>query len=308
MRIIRVLILFLICLLCASCQPIEYNPNGTGGNGNFPNNSPFIPVDVIDGNLPYEEIEDSLEGLSEEEIKNLTELKTAIDLVGSNYTLKTRVFYNMLAVDRVNTIYNTNFYCQQTRLYNSNYIYRYTDDLVINEGFTNYNNNLYQLSLVGNDLNQKFNNLINVDAMEVYKEASTINETFFTLDKLNSEYIDTYGPKKIDSYQYNGWTRISHNKYKCDRPEVLKHFLEICSPGFDNGGTYMTFEYVTIEINPDNENVLRLRLYTSSTQIGKLINSHTKPVNTNWFLLYAEAYVSNVNQTEIFAFENLLNN
>ena len=296
MRIIRFLLVILICLISASCQPIEYNPNDTGGNGNFPNNSPFIPVDVIDGNLPYEEEADSLEGLSEEEINDLSALKNALDSINSNYTSKTRVFFNALAVDRVNTIYNTNFYCQQTRLYNTNYIYRYSEDFGVNTAYANYNDSVYKLSLVGNDLNQKFNNPINLDTMTVYKENEVLDDYFFTLNDVNSDYVDKYS-----------WTRVSVNKYKSSGKAITNEFIKLCVPGFDNDGTYMTFDYVTIEINPDDENILRLRLYASSTQIGKLINSHTKPSNENWFLLFAEAYISRIDQTEIFAFENLLN-
>lgn len=305
MRNIRFLLLFLICLICASCQPIAYNPNTGGNNGVDDPIKPTVNYDVISSQLPYEEASDSLEGLTEDEIKDLSELKNAFDQVGSNYTSKTRVFFNSLAVERVNSIYETNFYCQQTRFYNVNYIYRYTEDLVIDEGFVSYNDNIYKLNLPGNDLNQKFNNPINVDSMKLYKESATIKNHFFTIDKLNSEYVDNTGPTTVDSEKYFGWTRISTNKYKCDRKDVLNDFLQLCVPGFDNGGTYMTFDYVTVEINPDNENLLRLRLYASSTQIGKLISSHTTPEKENWFLLFAEAYISRIDQTEIFAFESL---
>ena len=67
----------------------------------------------------------------------------------------------------------------------------------------------------------------------------------------------------------------------------------------------MTFRYVTVEINPNNTSALRLRLYASPTQIGKLISSHKNTEYTNWYLLFAEAYVYNVDQIAPSVFENL---
>jgi hypothetical protein len=68
----------------------------------------------------------------------------------------------------------------------------------------------------------------------------------------------------------------------------------------------MTFRYVTVELNPDNETQMRLRLYCSPTQSGKMISSHKDLENKpNWYLLFAEAYISLVDQVHPSAFENL---
>ena len=301
MKKIKLILLMLICLLCASCEPVSPN-NGNGGGTNIP----AEPSDVISSDLPYEEKADSLEGLSEEEILDLSALKNAFDSVGSNYVSKTRVFFNKLAVNRVNIIYNTNFYCQRTTYFADRYSYTYSKDLVINEAYYKMNDQLYTTKLVGASLEDKLNSTIN------HNNSQDSEKEIIRLDKLSSEYVDLYGPtitNPTPSYtkEYFGWTRISENKYKCDREEVIKDFMNICAPGFSNDGTYMTFKYVTVEINPDNTSVLRLRLYASSTQIGKLIDSHTDKEKTNWYLLFAEAYISNVNEVSIAAFENLYN-
>ena len=100
---------------------------------------------------------------------------------------------------------------------------------------------------------------------------------------------------------------ISENKYKCDREEVLVDFMNLCAPGFTNEGTYMTFRYVTVELNPDNQTEMRLRIYCSPTQSGKMITSHKDLENKpNWYLLFAEAYISLVDEVSINAFENLV--
>ena len=303
MKNIKLLLLMLICLLCASCTPAN-PPSGGNGGGGGTTNVPAEPSDVISSDLPYEETLDSLEGLSEEEILDLSALKNVFDSVGSNYVSKTRVFFNKLAVNRVNIIYNTNFYCQRNTYFNEKYAYSYSNDFVINKAYYNMNSNLYVTKLEGASLEDKLNSTINTSNSQISEEK------LVRLDILNSEYVDKYGPtitKPTPSYtkEYFGWTRISENKYKCDREEVIKDFMNICAPGFSNDGTYMTFKYVTVEINPDSNHVLRLRLYASSTQIGKLIDSHTDKEKANWYLLFAEAYISNVNEVSIFALENL---
>ena len=307
MKKMHILLLALVCLFCSSCRQDE----GT----NEPNNIiPPEPSDIVSSTIPYTEAEDSLEGLSLDEINDLSGLKAAVERIGSNYTSRSVVFFNKYSANTVNKLYFTNFYCQQTTYVTENYLYRYSRDLVIDEGYVNYENQVYQVSLDGDTLDNKLNSTIAIEALTLIEKKNSIKDMFFTLDKFDSTYIDNTGPTTITTVdngktytnKYVGWERISHNKYKCDREELIDDFMNICSPGFTNGGTYMTFKYITVEIAPDKDTALRLRLYTSSTQIGKLISSHTKKENTNWYLLYAETYITNVGQTSVSAFENLL--
>lgn len=312
MKKIGCLLLVLFCFLCASCSNIvpDYKENEETPvitPGGSPSDNPDQPSYDILPEVEYNEAPDSVEGV---DVTDLSGLKSAIDKVGNNYASMTKVYFNALAVERVIYNYKKPFYCQVTSLYNKNYVYQYNQTFEHNVGYVNYNNNIYTVSLNGVDLPTKLNSNIDKNAMTLFTENKSISDQFFTLDELNSSYVDKYGPTTIVytkdySVDYLGWTRIGENKYKCDRPEVIEDFLNICSPGFDNGGTYMTYRYVTVEVNPGDGYALRLRLYASPTQIGKLIASHKNPENTNWYLLFAEAYIYDVNNVEPNAFENL---
>lgn len=317
MKKVMMLILIGLCFVCTSCNNIVPNYKEPTENETF---IPDIGSGSEDGpqydvlpDVEYNEIEDSLEGLTEEEILDLSGLKEAIDSIGNNFASKTKVYFNSLAVERVIYNYKKPFYCQITSLYDENYVYQYNETFEVNTGYVNKNNNIYTVALEGIDLASKLNSTIKEESLKILEENISVSQMFFTLDKLNSSYVDKYGAATLNHgtaqkpyyVDYNGWTRISHNKYKCDRPEVIEDFLKICSPGFDNGGTYMTYRYVTVEINPDNSTALRLRLYASPTQIGKLIQSHKLQENTNWYLLFAEAYIYDVGKIEPNAFENL---
>ena len=50
---------------------------------------------------------------------------------------------------------------------------------------------------------------------------------------------------------------------------------------------------MTTELNPNGDNILRIRLYVSTTQSGKLIDFHNDSGNKpNWYMLFSEAYIS----------------
>lgn len=98
----------------------------------------------------------------------------------------------------------------------------------------------------------------------------------FNFVKFNSEYISK-----------NTFTRISENKYQCETKEVINEFVKAVIPNYKNEGYYMTFSRITIELD-SNANMERIRVYTKTTQIGKLVESHTDKIKTNWYLLFAE--------------------
>lgn len=237
-------------------------------------------------------------------IDKLQALRETADGIGSNYVVETKVYFNDLAISRVNTIYETNFYCNQTSLFNENYLYRYSDDFVINDAYYKLDDNLYNVSLNGETLEDKLNSNISIE------EATISDFTYFSLEEFNSIYIDTYGPttvKYTSSYskEYLGWQKLGEGKYYCDRTEVIEDMLSLCAPGFSNEGTYMTFRYVVVEINPQAEYAMRIRLYASPTQIGKLIASHKALDRPENYLLFAEAYIYDVDNVSIPALDEL---
>jgi hypothetical protein len=139
---------------------------------------------VNSDNRIYDEPSDSIEGIDD---KDLSALKAAFDKIGDNYLSKTKVYFNILAAERVDKIYKTNFYCNQTTLVNENYIYRYSSNFAINEGYVNYNGNVYAVSLEGETEKAKLNSIIDKDNMELLCENNSVKNCYFTLGDINSD-------------------------------------------------------------------------------------------------------------------------
>lgn len=312
----------------------EEEPSSNISNSEQISNDPSSEIFYKEINREeYNEAADSLEGLSEDEIKDFSLLIDALSKIESNYTKETQVYFNETAIERVNKIYETEYVNKKTTLYSKNCAYTYDEDGMTNLGYIykESENKTYQVALEGETVEERLSSKVIDDDKHLYliSENQNLEEYFFTIKDINEEYIQTYGPttEKYNSYvkEYLGWTRVSKNKFKCDREEVIKHFMEYLAPGFTNGGTYMTFSHVTIEVNEDENNPLRLRLYASSTQIGKLIeehkiatvkeikeyqNSSVEGVNeeeiSQWYLLFAEANITNINTTSIVPLENYI--
>ena len=69
----------------------------------------------------------------------------------------------------------------------------------------------------------------------------------------------------------------------------------------------MTFSKVTVELNVSEEIKFRIRLYTSPSQIGKLIQDSLDQTNKpNWYLLFSEALISDVGTTTFAPASSLL--
>ena len=233
----------------------------------------------------------------------LIPLKEAFDNIGGNCKIESTVFFNELAIKRVNYIYDTNFYCNQTTLFDKSNLYRYSDDFYVNDAYYLYNNSLYKTSLIGNTISDKLNSIIN------HTDSELVSDDIFNVTSLNSAYVDKYGPTVIKysntySKEFLGWARMGESQYYCDRTEVISDLLKIVAPGFTNEGTYMTFRYVTVEINSTNGSLV-IRLYASPTQIGKLINDHKDLLNVNKYLLFAEARIYDIGNINIPALNNI---
>ena len=134
MKTIKYVLLMLICLVCVGCQTTVPNPPTSGGTGVPPQTeTPDNPTITVLPDRDYDEEPDSIDGV---DVTDLSALKSALDSVNTNYALDTYVYFNELAIDRVNIIYDTFFYCKQTTLYNPKYIYQYSDDFGVNVSFT----------------------------------------------------------------------------------------------------------------------------------------------------------------------------
>ena len=313
MKKISCLLMLLIIFICSGCQIIANNKTEKIDDPlteEETNNEPLEPsvgnpeveptpdtkTEETTSEVVYDEAFDSLEGV---DANDLSGLKYAFDTIGFNYMSHTYVYFNDLALSQVKDIFGMTFVSEQKAYFTENYVYRFTDSFSINTAYINRNNNVYSVSLSGDNLKDKLTSSVKESDLKLELENDNVYNTYFSLNSLNSEYVDNYGPltvKYSDTYSidYLGWTRVSENKYKCDRMEVIEDFISICAPSYPKeDGTYMTYKYVTVEIAPDKDTYLRIRLYANDTQTGKLDSSRLdKEGKPNWYLLFAEAYIS----------------
>lgn len=304
---------FLICLLTllTSCDfNFNINHNDSGSNETSSSDDVYY-IEIVKDN--YDEQEDSLNGVDE---KDLSALKDIFDSINNNYTQETQVYFNKDAVKRVNSLYDVTFVQKSTTLFNENYTYISDDDSINDKGRLLKNDKIYDFKLKGKTLFEKVNSLIN-DNDFIESTSTSLNPNTLMLDTLTSGYVETYGPTSVKysstlTIDYAGWTRVSENKYMCDRKEVCSDFANILIPGYMDitdkdamfMSAYMTFKNVSVELFKDS---IRLRLYANSTQIGKLIDEHLNTDTPNWYLLFAEATIKDINKTTINNIEDYLN-
>ena len=216
---------FLICLLTllTSCNFNLSNSNSNSVESNKPSEDETYYIDIIRDN--YDEPVDSLEGVDE---KDLSALKERFDSITNNYTQETQVYFNKDAVKRVNSLYGVTFVQKSTTLFNENYTYISDDDSINDNGRLLKDNKIYDFKLKGKTLFEKVNSLVSDDDF-TESESTSLNPNTLMLNTLSSEYVDTYGPTSVKyssslTIDYEGWTRVSENKYVCDRKEVCTDF------------------------------------------------------------------------------------
>ncbi len=302
-----------IGFMCASCdfftKPLDFNPQPEqkeSGKEEYidPTPSPETPeepeqpVDPVIPEPVYDEQADSVDGI---DINDLSGLYSAVNLINNNYTSTIKGYFNETGGHDYYRHYQKNYVCDKTSFYTENAQYTLPDlDLylpVCNTGYLNKDNNYYSFSLKGETKEERMSySLINEDLIsEVLNKH--YQDDLFMINDLNETY-----------FVEKGFARISSNKYECKDRHVCEQFIPICAPDLINEGYYLTFSRVTIETNPNSGNALRIRLYVSSTQIGKLIESHKDQENKpNWYLLFSEAYISNVDTTTFAPASSLLN-
>lgn len=234
-------------------------------------------------------------------------LKTALDGITTNYTMDTQSYFNVAAVDRVNYIYSTTYVQRKTSLYikDAKYIYDYNN--MVNEGYLTLpeETSVHSFTLPGDNLEDRLSHTLLEEELNETNITKTFEEQYFTMNDLNSDYIDTHGAGVVDKVNYYGWLKIADNRYQCDRKDVIADIASLIVPGFSNGGTYLTYKRVVIEVKED----IIIRLYASPTQSGKMIAEHKDLTNKpNWYMLFAEARIYDVDETTIPSLDTLLTN
>jgi len=243
----------------------------------------------------YNEQPDSLDGVDE---NDLSELYETFSHSFKNYTSHTESYFNDIGAYDYYRHYQKNYVQEKTNLYTKDIQYSYTGLTdyfdVLNKGYVNLNNNYYSYSLDGEDINARLNDSLTSDDLTLVKENSSYQDDLFTLDDINQEYLEHYN-----------FVRVSEHKYQSTAgKDVYNDFISICAPQLINEGYYMTFSKVTIELNTDS---MRIRLYASTTQSGKLLNIYKDLENRpNWYMLFSEAVIFDINQTTFYPTEGLL--
>ena len=232
----------------------------------------------------YDEAIDSLEGVDANDNSGLF---SAFENVHENYTSLVQGYFNEVGSYDYYRHYQKNYVCNKTSFFTEQVTYTLPKSeshlSICNSGYINLNNNYYGFSLVGSSLEERMNYQITNSDLRDEVINKRYQDDMFTIADLNQGYFET-----------NNFIRISQNKYQCTSTEVCEQFISICAPDLENIGHYLTFSRVTIETAPS----LRIRLYVSTTQLGKLINSHkdleSKP---NWYGLFSETIISDIGAT-----------
>ena len=125
---------------------------------------------------------------------------------------------------------------------------------------------------------------LNQGAKDYYK--INYKEDFRDEYKFTHQNIDIFTEENFileDTY------RLSKSKIEINNSDVINKVLSIVAPELKNEGYFLTFKRATIELNEQNE-FYRFRVYANTTQVGKLIETHQKEENTNWYLLFGQCY------------------
>ena len=245
----------------------------------------------------YDETPDNITNV---DTNDLSALYSAFEAIGDNYTSTIKGFFNEIGGKAYYNHYQKNYVCNKTCYFTSDIKYTIPelDDYlsICNNGLVNLNNNYYSFTLQGSSKEERMSYSLKDSDLTNEIQNKRYQDDLFTLNDLKQTYFET-----------NEFTRISDKKYECRKKEVCADFVAVCASDLINEGQYMTFERVTIELNPIADISIRLRLYAREAQSGKLIESHKDQENKpNWYMLFSEAYISNIGSTTFAPANELL--
>lgn len=243
----------------------------------------------------YDEPEDSLDGVDPED---QTPLLNAFASFGANYTAHSKSYFNAVGSYDYYRHYQKNYVMEKVGIFTSSAQYYYPSNEafapVMNQGYVNRNGNYYGFHLPGDTVAERLASTLSVDDLSLIEENSSYQQHQFTAWSLGESYFASHA-----------FTRVSANKYVCTLSSSFPDFIDIAAPTLNNEGYYMTFSKVSIEIEPKEDVALRIRLYASSTQRGKLqdrcLDETMKP---NWYLLFSETEITSVGSTDFAPWPN----
>ena len=259
----------------------------------------------------YNEDEDNTQGVDSQDLSGLIDYFD--NLACSSYVVDSKNYLSSQAINKYNQIDEREYTSNIRSIVSNSYRYHFNQEETINDAYIDYQNSIIKSSLIGNTLDERLNGSVDSSKISVYENNNSCNNYFFGLEDFTPSYINSYGPyqKEINSsltIDYKGWTKVTENKYRCDRKEVIENLLSLISYNYQNDGLFLTYDYLTVEINVSEEIDLRIRVYVSSTQSGKLIASHANEECANWYLLAHEGIIYNVDNAYVNAIENFIYN
>lgn len=241
---------------------------------------PYTSVPTSEPLPEYDEEPDSTEGI---DVLDLSGLYSAFNEITS-YKSEIKSFFNDAGLYNYYRHYGSNYIQESTSFFDLEKVYHYSEIPEyfdsLNQGYINIGDDYYSFFKRGSTLEERLNSEILMSDLTLAQINKKYQDDVFSLFSLTSENLEAMP-----------FTRISKDKYALTDRDYLYQFLDICSPHLINEGYYMTFNKVTIETNPKDMDY-RIRLYASSTQAGKLVDSSLDEVNKpNWYLLFSEARI-----------------
>ena len=242
--------------------------------------------------VEYDEPEDY-----EEPLDDISELTPRFNFVEStSYTTESHTYFNTIGLRDYFRHYYMNYAQDKISYYTDKAYYSHPIENnqyleYTNNGYVNIDNNYYKFQLKGNDIASRLNYEVTQVNLRLTAEHKKYQADMFTLADIDASYLASKGFKKANDNKYE-----SLDKTCCD------DFVNICAPTLVNNGAYMTFRKVTIELLDDVS--MRIRLYANYTQSGKLVEEHKDESKPNWYMLFSEATIYNVDNTVFSPTEN----
>ena len=223
-----------------------------------------------------------------------------------NYTSTVNGYFSDVSLYDYYRHYQKNYVQDNTSLFIKEAMYRYPDNQaylsVLNEGRIDLNGDAYAFSLQGDDVTQRLSSSVAEGDLKLISTGDSYHNHLFTLADFTQTFFET-----------NGFTRVSKYKYQYKRimdaakdDLVFNAFLDVCAPGLNNTGRFMTFSKATIEIDEETGAPSRIRLYAYPTNKSRLIKDHQKEEYPNWYLLFSETTITSIDSTAIHPLDGLL--
>ena len=236
--------------------------------------------------IEYNEEEDSLDGV---DASDLTNLYDAFNKIGNNYTLRNNSHFSEGGLKIYKRNYGNDYSNQTIRMFDDTFMYTYSS-LDEYKHLDKYNK-IYFINNGSKQFAIAEKNLLTIDAYTPSLKEDDGKYPFSLID-VTKDYLDKHT-----------FSRASKNKFICEEDEVIFAFLDLCCPYLQNEGYYMTYRKISFELDDDN-NLIRIRIYASPTQIGKLTYLYRQQDYKNWYLLFNETNIECVGTTSLPCLNN----